>query len=114
MIIHDKTQRRLRKIRNKLKLSVGIPRLSVYRSNTHIWAQIIDDRHGRTLASTSSKTLKLTTGTKIEKATVVGKEIATIALKNKINRVKFDRGAYMYHGRVKALAEAARSAGLTF
>lgn len=114
MIIHNKTLRRQIKVRSQLKLAVGVPRLSVCRTNNHIWVQIIDDRHGRSLAATSTKTLKLTSGTKIAKATIVGKEIAKIALKNKITRVKFDRGPYMYHGRVKALAEAARAGGLKF
>ncbi|MCX6726521.1 MAG: 50S ribosomal protein L18 [Candidatus Shapirobacteria bacterium] len=114
MIIHDKTLRRQLKVRSRLKLAVGIPRLSVYRTNNHLWVQIIDDQHGRSLAATSTKALKLTTGTKMEKATAVGKEIAKVALKNKITRVKFDRGPYMYHGRVKALAEAARAGGLKF
>jgi large subunit ribosomal protein L18 len=114
MIIHDKTLRRQIKVRSKLKMAVGVPRLSVHRTNNHMWVQIIDDQHGRSLAATSTKALKLTTGTKTEKATTVGKEIAKIALKNKITRVKFDRGPYMYHGRVKALADAARLGGLKF
>jgi large subunit ribosomal protein L18 len=114
MIIHDRKIRRQQKVRNSLKNNLGIPRLSIYRTNQHVWAQIIDDRHGRSIVATSTKTLKLETGTKTEKAAAVGKEIATLALKNKVSRVKFDRGPYLYHGRVKALAEAARAAGLIF
>lgn len=114
MIIHNSKTRRAQKVRNTLKNNPGLPRLSVFRTNRHMWVQVIDDRHGRTLASTNSKVLKLDKGTKIEKAAAVGKEIATIALKNKVTRVKFDRGSYKYHGRVKALAEAARAAGLKF
>lgn len=114
MIIHDAKIRRAKKVRNSLKENLGLPRLTVFRTNRHLWVQIIDDRHGRTLASTSTKVLNLDKGTKIEKAVAVGKEIATIALKNKVTRVKFDRGSYKYHGRVKALADAARSTGLKF
>jgi large subunit ribosomal protein L18 len=77
------------------------------------WAQIIDDKHGKTLVATSSKALKAT-GTKSEIAVKVGEEIAKIAVGKKIGKVRFDRGLYKYHGRVKALADAARSKGLKF
>lgn len=114
MITHDRKIRRQAKVRNSLKNNLGIPRLSIYRTNQHIWAQIIDDRHGHSIVATSTKTLKLDKGTKTEKASSVGTEIAKLALKNKVTRVKFDRGPYLYHGRVKALADAARAAGLIF
>lgn len=114
MIIHDQQLKRLKRIRNKIKTNLGVPRLSVYRSNTHVWAQVIDDKHGKTLVSSSTKTLKLTAGTKSEKAAELGKTIAKLSLEKNIIKVRFDRGLYRYHGRVKALAEAARSGGLDF
>ncbi len=114
MIIHDQKQKRLKRIRNKIKTNLGVPRLSVYRSNTHVWAQVIDDKHGKTLVSSSTKTLKLTKGTKSEKAAELGKTIAKLSLEKNIIKVRFDRGLYRYHGRVKALADAARSGGLDF
>lgn len=113
MIIHDQKLRRLRRVRAKLAENLGIPRLSIFRSNQHIWAQIIDDKHGKTLVSTSSKILKVK-GTKTEIATQVGAKIAALAVDKKIQKVRFDRGVYKYHGRIKALADAARSAGLKF
>lgn len=114
MIVHDQQQKRLNRIRNKIKTNLGVPRLSVYRSNTHIWAQVIDDKHGKTIVSSSTKSLKLVKGTKSEKAAELGKTVAKLALEKKIVKVRFDRGLYRYHGRVKALAEAARSGGLDF
>ncbi|MCW1949511.1 MAG: 50S ribosomal protein L18 [Candidatus Shapirobacteria bacterium] len=94
--------------------NLGIPRLSVFRSNQHIWAQIIDDKHGKTLASASTKTVKTAKGNKSEKATAVGQAIAALALEKKIINIRFDRGNYRYHGRVKALADGARLGGLKF
>ncbi|MDD4026783.1 MAG: 50S ribosomal protein L18 [Candidatus Shapirobacteria bacterium] len=114
MIIHNSKKRRQNRVRSKLALNLGVPRLTVFRSNQHIWAQIIDDKHGKTLVSTSTKTLKLDKGTKTEKAIAVGEKIAIIALEKKIIKVRFDRGLYHYHGRVKALADGARSKGLNF
>jgi len=114
MINHNTKIRRLNRVRAKLSKNIGIPRLSVFRSNQHIWAQIIDDKHGRTIVSTSTKTLKKTDGTKTEKAIVVGAEIAKLAAEKKIKNVRFDRGLYRYHGRVKALADEARKNGLKF
>jgi large subunit ribosomal protein L18 len=114
MITHDTKIRRLRRVRGKLAENTGIPRLSVFRSNQHIWAQVIDDKHGRTLASASTKTIKATKGTKSEKAFAVGEAIAALALEKKVTKVRFDRGLYRYHGRVKSLAEGARSKGLNF
>jgi len=114
MIQHNPKIRRQQRVRNKVAQNLGIPRLSVFRSNQHIWAQIIDDKHGKTLASSSTKVLKDTKGTKSEKAANVGREIAKIALTKKIINVRFDRGLYRYHGRVKALADGARDGGLKF
>ena len=90
------------------------PRLSVYRSNGQIYAQIIDDIAGITLVSASSITLKLENGGNVAAATQVGTEVAKLALDKGIKTVVFDRGGYIYHGRVQALAEAAREAGLEF
>lgn len=104
------------RIRNKISGTSTIPRLCVFRSNTGIYAQIIDDENKTTLVSASSleKGLKLTNGSNIEAAKVVGKAIAEKAKKAKITQVVFDRGGYLYHGRVKALADAARENGLEF
>lgn len=104
------------RVRNKVEGTKDIPRLNVFRSNSNIFAQIIDDTEGKTLVSASSidKELKLENGGNIEAATKVGKLIADRAKKQKITKVVFDRGGYLYHGRVKALAEAARENGLEF
>ena len=104
------------RIRNKISGTSTIPRLCVFRSNTGIYAQIIDDENKTTLVSASSleKDLKLTNGSNIEAAKVVGKAIAEKAKKAKITQVVFDRGGYLYHGRVQALADAARENGLEF
>jgi len=113
----SKNKERLRRharIRKKVSGTVECPRLSVFRSNKHISCQLIDDVNGKTLASTSSVQLKLKNGSNIEAASKVGEEIAKLAKKAKIETVVFDRGGYIYHGRVKALAEAAREAGLKF
>jgi large subunit ribosomal protein L18 len=114
MIQHNSKIRRLNRVRSKIAQNLGIPRLSVFRSNQHIWGQIIDDQHGKTLVSASTKTVKNLKGTKSEKATEVGKEIAKLALAKKIVNIRFDRGNYRYHGRVKALADGAREGGLKF
>ena len=114
MIQYNQKDRRLRRVRSKLAQNVGIPRLSVFRSNQHIWAQIIDDKHGKTLVSVSTKSLKNIKGTKSEKAVFVGQEIAKLAIDKKIINVRFDRGLYRYHGRVKSLAQGAREGGLKF
>lgn len=104
------------RIRENLKGTSTRPRLNVFRSNANISAQIIDDEKGVTLVSASSleKELKLKNGGNVEAAKVVGAEIAKRAKKAKIKEVVFDRGGYLYHGRVKALAEAARENGLEF
>lgn len=107
-------QRRHERIRNKVVGTATCPRLSVFRSNANIHAQIIDDAKGATLVSCSSVELKLANGGNVEAATAIGTEIAKRALANGIETVVFDRGGYVYHGRVKAVAEAAREAGLKF
>ena len=111
-------QRRHERIRNKVIGSADCPRLNVFRSNANIHAQIIDDEAGKTLvsASTLDKEVKasIENGSNKEGAAAVGKKIAERALAANINEVVFDRGGYIFHGRVAALAEAAREAGLKF
>lgn len=104
------------RIRKNLSGTALVPRLDVFRSNTNISAQIIDDVAGVTLVSASSldKDLKIVNGSNVEAAKLVGAAIAKKAKKAKINKIVFDRGGYLYHGRVKALAEAARENGLEF
>ena len=107
---------RHKRIRENLAGTAERPRLNVFRSNANITAQIIDDEKGITLvsASTLEKDLKIKNGGNVEAAKVIGAEIAKRAKKAKISKVVFDRGGYLYHGRVKALAEAARENGLEF
>ena len=107
-------KRRHLRVRSKVSGTTEVPRLNVFRSNDNIFVQIIDDTKGNTLVSSSSVELKLKNGGNIEGAKLVGKDIAEKAKKNKIKKVVFDRGGYQYHGRVEALAEAAREAGLEF
>ena len=104
------------RVRNKVVGTSNVPRLNVFRSNSNIFAQIIDDEASKTLVSASSidKELKLENGGKIEAAEKVGELLAKRAKKAKISKVVFDRGGYLYHGRVKALADAARENGLEF
>lgn len=104
------------RIRNRIDGTSSIPRLNVFRSNLHIYAQIIDDVAGSTLASASSldEELELKSGSNVEAAKKVGELIAKRALAVNIENVVFDRGGYLYHGRVKALADASRGAGLKF
>jgi large subunit ribosomal protein L18 len=111
--------RRARRVRRTLKkLAGGKPRLSVFRSSKHIYAQIIDDVAGRTLVAASSlePDLKgqLKTGADKAAAAAVGKRVAERALKAGVKNILFDRGGYLFHGRVKALADAAREGGLKF
>ena len=111
--------RRKQRVRLALRRSAnGRPRLSVFRSSKHIYAQIIDDQKGETLASASSLEKSLRdvgkTGADIAAASAVGKLVAERAVKNGVKEVIFDRGQYLYHGRVKALADAAREGGLSF
>ncbi len=115
----DRTARRTAAIRRKVKTAAnGRARLSVFRSSKHIYAQLIDDVKGQTLASASSmeKTLREggKTGANIDAAKAVGKLLAERAVKNGVTEVVFDRGGYLYHGRIKALADAARESGLSF
>lgn len=115
----SKTERRLRIRRRIRKVSSGtaqMPRLAVFRSNSEIYAQLIDDVAGNTLAYASSrdKALAGAKGTKSEMANLVGKAIAEKAKEAGIEKVAFDRGGNLYHGRVKSLAEGAREAGLKF
>ena len=102
------------RIRAKLSGTTERPRLNVYRSLNHIYAQVIDDQKGETLVSASSLALKLKTGGNVASAKETGKAVAELAVKQGIKKVVFDRGGYLYHGRVKALADAAREAGLEF
>lgn len=100
------------RIRGKVSGTAERPRMTVFRSNKSIYVQLVDDLAGRTLASASSKGLE--GGTKSEVSSKVGKEIAKIALEKGITTVVFDRNGYLFHGRVKSLADAAREAGLKF
>lgn len=102
------------RVRAKVSGTSDCPRLVVFRSNKHIEAQIIDDTKGNTLASVSSVSLKLENGSNVEAAKTVGAELAKICKAKKISKVVFDRGGYLYHGRVAALADAARDGGLKF
>jgi len=111
--------RRAAKVRRSVKRAAGgRARLSVFRSSKHIYAQVIDDQKGVTLASASSleKDLRgsLKTGADVEAAKAIGKLVAERAVANGVKDVIFDRGSYLYHGRVKALADAAREGGLSF
>ena len=109
--------RRRRRVRTALRArAAGKPRLSVHRSGKHIYAQVIDDAAGKTIASASSldKDLKGNTGATRDSAAAVGKALAERAKKAGVDRVVFDRGGFLFHGRVKALADAAREGGLEF
>lgn len=111
---NDERLRRHLRVRTKISGTPECPRLNVFRSNSHIHAQIIDDVNGTTLVSASSVEMKLTNGGNVEAAKAVGAEVAKRAIEKNITNVVFDRGGYVYTGRVKALAEAAREAGLKF
>jgi large subunit ribosomal protein L18 len=111
----EKTKRRAQRVRRRLKKnSNGRPRLSVYRSSKNISVQIIDDATGTTLAAASTLEDKKAKGSDVAAAERIGKLIAERAKKAKVEEVIFDRGGYLFHGRVKALADAARGAGLKF
>jgi large subunit ribosomal protein L18 len=117
--VADRTARRTAKVRRKIRRAAADrTRLSVFRSSKHIYAQLIDDTRGATLASASSleKDVRgaLKTGADVAAAKAVGKLIAERAVAKGIKQVVFDRGGYLYHGRVKALADAAREGGLEF
>ena len=107
-------ERRHKRVRGKVSGTAGRPRLVVTRSNRGIVAQLVDDREGRTLASATWLQVKTFKGDKKAQATQVGKLLAESAKQAKIESVVFDRGGYLYHGRVKALADAAREGGLKF
>ena len=117
--LKNQAERRTARIRRRIKAVAGErPRLSVFRSSKHIYAQVIDDRKGETVAAASSieKDLRgsLKTGADIEAAKVVGKAVAERAAARGVKDVVFDRGSYIFHGRIKALADAAREGGLNF
>jgi large subunit ribosomal protein L18 len=110
----ERRQRIRFRIRKTISGTTANPRLSVFRSNKEIYAQLIDDVNGVTLLAASSREKEIGKGTNVEVATAVGKLVAEKALKAGIEVVTFDRGGYLYHGRIKSLAEGARAAGLKF
>ncbi len=117
--LRNQVERRKARVRRAFRRAIGSrPRLSVHRSGQHIYAQVIDDAKGETLAAASSleKPMRasLKTGANVDAAKAVGKLVAERATAKGVKDVVFDRGAYLYHGRVKALAEAAREGGLNF
>ena len=111
---NEERVRRHKRVRNVVNGTPDCPRLNVFRSNANIFAQVIDDTTGKTLCAASSIELKLENGGNVEAAKKVGEAIAKKCLEAKIESVRFDRGGYVYHGRVQALADAAREAGLKF
>lgn len=115
---NEARRRRHKRVRQKIAGTSNVPRLSVFRSLKHIYAQIIDDDAGYTLVSASTLDADVRTEvaglTKVEQAQIVGKRLAEKALSKGVKRVVFDRGGYVYHGRVKALADASREGGLVF
>jgi large subunit ribosomal protein L18 len=110
----ERRQRIRFRIRKTISGTATNPRLSVFRSNKEIYAQLIDDVNGVTLLAASSREKEIGKGTNVEIASAVGKLVAEKALKAGIETVTFDRGGYLYHGRIKSLAEGARAAGLKF
>jgi len=110
----DRRQRIRFRIRKSISGTASNPRLSVFRSNKEIYAQLIDDVNGVTLLAASSREKGINKGTNVEVANAVGKLVAEKALKLGIDKVTFDRGGYLYHGRIQSLAEGARAAGLKF
>jgi large subunit ribosomal protein L18 len=115
MIKRNEIRQRIHvRIREKVSGTAERPRLAVFRSLNHIYAQVIDDEQGVTLASASSMALKLKTGGNVAAAKEIGTKVAEAAAAKGIKRVVFDRGGFLYHGRIKALADAAREAGLEF
>ena len=110
----ERRQRIRFRIRKTISGTATNPRLSVFRSNKEIYAQLIDDVNGVTILAASSREKEIGKGTNVEVAAAVGKLVAEKALKAGIESVKFDRGGYLYHGRIKSLAEGARAAGLKF
>lgn len=115
MNTHNQRKLRHQRIRKKISGTENMPRLSIYRSNKHIYAQIIDDVRGATLVSASDFKVKSDSkATKVDEATQVGKALAEEAIAKKIKKVSFDRGGFKFHGRIKALAQSAREGGLDF
>ena len=110
----ERRQRIRFRIRKTISGTATNPRLSVFRSNKEIYAQIIDDVNGVTILAASSREKEIGKGTNVEIAAAVGKLVAEKALKAGIDTITFDRGGYLYHGRIKSLAEGARAAGLKF
>jgi large subunit ribosomal protein L18 len=115
MITKKSSTRRLLRVRSQVVHSSALPRLTVFRSHRHIFAQLINDQTANVITAFSTKTkgVKIT-GTKSDQAKLVGSQIAKLAIAKHIRKVKFDRGLYRYHGRVKSLATGAREAGLKF
>ena len=111
---NDRRQRIKNRIRKIVTGTASQPRLAVFRSNKEIYAQLVDDVNGVTIAGVSSRDKDIKATSKTEAATAVGKAIADIATKAGLDTVAFDRNGYLYHGRVKVLADAAREAGLKF
>jgi large subunit ribosomal protein L18 len=113
---NDRRQRIKNRIRKIVTGTASQPRLAVFRSNKEIYAQLVDDVTGATISAASSrdKEISSTTGSKVDIAALVGKSVAEKALKEGVESITFDRGGYLYHGRVKSLAEGARGAGLKF
>jgi large subunit ribosomal protein L18 len=105
-------------LRGKIKGTIERPRLSVYRSNEHIYAQIIDDTNSKTLLACSTLDrpikLNLSTGRTCDASRLIGEKLAELSLQKNITKIVFDRGPYLYHGRIKALADGARAGGLQF
>ena len=117
--LSDRTARRTATVRRKVRLAAGTSgraRLSVFRSSKHIYAQVIDDLKGSTVAAASSleKDMRGKTGANVDAAKAVGQLVARRAIEKGVDSVVFDRGGYLYHGRIKALADAAREGGLKF
>lgn len=112
--IKDRRKRIKYSIRHKIEGTPARPRLSVFKSNTAIYAQVIDDSKGHTLLSTSSKELESKGGVNLEISKSVGKKLAEKAVADGIKEIVFDRNGYLYHGNIKALAEGAREGGLKF
>lgn len=111
---NQRRQRRKTGIRKRVIGTPERPRLSIFRSGKHIYAQVIDDLSGKTLASANSVQAKVATGGNVEAAKAIGTKIGEVASAAGVKEVAFDRNGYRYHGRVKALADAAREAGLSF
>ncbi len=106
--------RRSRRVRKRVQGDAARPRLTVFRSHKHIYAQLIDDSAGRTLCASDSRRLCGSYGGRVEHAKQVGEDLAQKAAALEIKRIRFDRGRYRYHGRLRALADAAREKGLVF